>query len=366
MDPLSLATGVVTLLGACSVVTKTFRRILSLKDAPPLIQALNNEISDLQLALMDVNDYVQQIKQSRASTPIADARILRMCSLTIDDTREKIQEIDSLLHSRLLKPSSGGKLEIKYPSLVREFSHLIKHQGDIRHSRQRILSVLSHISMKRTSAIEVFMKDSHHIISQVQTEMLNSVAALSGGQVRVEKSLENIFRSHSGLGRAIGSPPPSRPQDTPSIASPHGGIEVLVTRISHVHTKNRCSCRQQHQASIHLQTYLGRLFIGYSATPYFNHRQLSCLREPRTDLFLTYVFPFWFLCYALLFRLRYSRLELITFSLSLIQVVPWNHVVFTFFGTGDINGLKKLLLSGQVSLRAQSVIGTSLLWVGCP
>lgn len=47
MDPLSIIASTVVLGGACVTVSKTLARIRSLKQAPTLILALNNEISDI-------------------------------------------------------------------------------------------------------------------------------------------------------------------------------------------------------------------------------------------------------------------------------------------------------------------------------
>lgn len=59
MDPFSITTGVLTLLGACTAASRAFKKIRDLGQAPALIQALNNEISDLQLAMLNLNDYLQ-------------------------------------------------------------------------------------------------------------------------------------------------------------------------------------------------------------------------------------------------------------------------------------------------------------------
>lgn len=362
MDPLSITTGVVTLLAACSATAMTFKRILSLKDAPPLIQALNNEISDLQLAAMDVDDHVQQIKPSRASTPIADARVLRMCFLALNDAREKVQAIDTLLHSRILKPNAGSKLKIKYRSLVSEFSRLNQLRSDIRHSRQRITHVLGHIGLKKTSAIEVFMRDIQLTNIQFNAEMTNRMSTLTEGQAQIGESLESIVKSQSILSKTKSNSLPSKPQDLPAIYSANRGIEVPVARVSHGHPKYHCSYRQERSLR-HLQTYFGTLFIGYAADPVFDRHQKLWPCNPEIDLTITYIFPLWFFCYALLFRVRYSRLEQITFSLSLRQTIPENHVFYTILVGGGVDDMKQLINSGAISPRAQASNGTSLLYV---
>ena len=56
MDPLTLTTGIVTLVQACASLSKTVAKIVRLKDAAGLVQAVNNEISDLHLVSMQVQE----------------------------------------------------------------------------------------------------------------------------------------------------------------------------------------------------------------------------------------------------------------------------------------------------------------------
>lgn len=337
------------------MTAKTFSRILRLKDAPPLVHALNNEISDLQLGVADIKEYVEQIKPSRANTPIVDARILRICSLATVEAQEKVEELNTLLTTRILKNSgtSGGKLEVKYVVFAREFERLRQLQADIRYSRQRIANAVVHIGMKKTTAIEILIKDLY-LASSRQIEILNGAAVLINHQapsLPIARSLPAVSEL------AICDLMPSK-QGYLSAS----GIEVPAVHISGSQPGHQ-RIYQQRRANRHIKTYLGTIFIGYSARPVVSWHQRSCSRKATTDLTVTYIFPFWLFCYAILLYIRYNCFERITFSLSVTQFIPDGHLVWVFLQTGNVVGMKKLVQSGQISLRARDASDSSILWV---
>ena len=56
MDPLSISASVVALLGAGGTLAKLLKKAIGLKNAPNVLRALNNEVSELQTTANDVND----------------------------------------------------------------------------------------------------------------------------------------------------------------------------------------------------------------------------------------------------------------------------------------------------------------------
>lgn len=56
MDPLSISASVLTLLGAGGTLSKLLRKGIDLKNAPAVLRALNDEVSELQSTANDVND----------------------------------------------------------------------------------------------------------------------------------------------------------------------------------------------------------------------------------------------------------------------------------------------------------------------
>ena len=101
-DPLSIAASVITVLGTADGVNKTLARIRTLADAPRKLLALMNEVSDLTLVLGDIGIFVKQTgerKQSQGET-------LQHMNTLVERTKDKLLELDQLLHYHLLKPDS--------------------------------------------------------------------------------------------------------------------------------------------------------------------------------------------------------------------------------------------------------------------
>ena len=59
-DPLSIITAVVTLLGAGGQIGKSLKKVVSLKNAPGILLAVNNEITDLHAVVQIFDDLLQR------------------------------------------------------------------------------------------------------------------------------------------------------------------------------------------------------------------------------------------------------------------------------------------------------------------
>ena len=104
MDPLSITTAILALLGACTTASKALAKIKNLKDAPELIQAINNEMSDLRLILLDAMDFFEHARDSRSARFDITESTFNMCSAIFSHAREKILEVDTILQYQVLKP----------------------------------------------------------------------------------------------------------------------------------------------------------------------------------------------------------------------------------------------------------------------
>jgi len=88
-DPLTIATGIVTLVGACNALASTIKKFYDLRKAPKELEELENEISALQSHTEGISQLVE---------PHGDTRdeIIGKLSLEshIESARKKIQEIN--------------------------------------------------------------------------------------------------------------------------------------------------------------------------------------------------------------------------------------------------------------------------------
>ena len=104
MDPLSIAAGIIALVGATQKVAAGLNKLASLRGAPAAVLALNNELSDLRLVLSEAEPLL--IKHGRVAvgtqavtpTPTADDRL----KLSIDRARDGLADLESVLQNRLM------------------------------------------------------------------------------------------------------------------------------------------------------------------------------------------------------------------------------------------------------------------------
>ena len=68
-DPLSIITAVVTLLGAGGQIRKGLKKVVSLKNAPGILLAVNNEITDLRAVVQIFDDLLQRQYNTRDAAP---------------------------------------------------------------------------------------------------------------------------------------------------------------------------------------------------------------------------------------------------------------------------------------------------------
>ena len=352
MDPLSLTTGVLALLGASATGLRTFRRIRRLREAPELIQALNNELSDVHLAVMHANDYLERMRVTECNWANIDDKLHQSSLQVLDETKLKVQELQLLIHYRILKPGAESLLEVNRIAFFREEKRLIRLQEELRNARSRITSLFGYLGMREASRVEVLIKD-------VQSDMLRSFSIISERQERLESTLQQALEPRSSLRAQPWTPHQAGAQPTTSSTSEAIQISVIPRWPS---SELRCLCSRR-RISGYLQTCIGNLFFGYAAAPESSHHERHCLCRSNSELTLVYCFPTWFLNCALFMHARYSRVANLTFSISFAKYLPHDHVIWDALSYGDVEKLRTHLCSGEVALEAQAFDGGGLLYV---
>lgn len=351
MDPLTLTTGIVTLLRASAALRGTVAKVINLRDAPALVQAVNNEISDLHLVILHISDYFERAKSSRTTIPSVDEPVLHLCSSTLDQTRSKVQEVEALINDRLLKTSKKKVVKVSRKRLLREQGHLIELQTDLRSARQRIVNLFGHFGIRDISRIEVILSDMRS----------NDLPMLMQSQMRIEETLNGIMdrqlRTSNHNHQYMDNVGPQS-SNIPGSSSLRVSISPHLVSAS----RPRCTCRRR-ETSIVLRTFLGNLFLGYNVAPSLRDNQTQCLHHMYTELRLVYVFPIWLLKYAISAYAWLGMPGSITCSLAITQVIPDYHAIFDHMYFGDLRRVEQLLQSGQVSVNACGEKGSSLLEV---
>ena len=353
MDPLSLTTSVLALLGACTTASRTIAKIRRLKDAPALVHALNNELSDLRVILMDVTDHFENAQSDGPPIPPVESAIFKLCSSTLSQTRDKVQSVEGIIRHRLLKPGKNSDLKIDKTAFVREHDHLIQLQADLRDLRQKMTGLFSHLGMSKISKIEV----------QVNEIRTNDIPKLMEGQIKIERTLSQVLSLTPA--KPDGTFQWSQSPGTGALNNPKmASVEITVSRSTYKGLEMKCGCSCK-RTSVYMQTFFGTLFMCYTAAPVLHHGSRSCPHHRAKEVLVSYLFPTWFLRYMLCFETKWSPSRAITYSLTVAHVIPIDHAVYDLIVAEDLDGIKELLLSEQISIEAQSTapLSGTLLWV---
>ena len=350
MDPFSLTTGILTLISACATVANTFGKIKRLSEAPEVIQAINNEISDLQLFLVDMKVHMERVQSKSSTLPNVDEAVLRLCASILGRTRDKILEVDSLIQYRLLKGDDETGTRVHRGAFVRYRDKIIRFQAELRESRQRVADVARILEIRQISRLEGVLDD---IRSQ-------DLSILVQGQERIERQLNRLISRR----RAVSKVPHDFFQERARTSSiEFSSIRMSVSRFRPAEETTRCTCFRQ-ENYVHIQSFLGTLFLGYEAASKLIPTRQSCPHRHQIGVHVAYYFPLWFLKYAIWLQVQFGMTGLNQLSLSFIQILPPEHIALDMIKFGDIDGIKQLLKSGQLSIKAQLPNGANLLHVG--
>ena len=121
MDPLSLTVSIITLLGAGGSTAKALGKLTLASDA---LAALNNEISDLHVIVLETNRILQEHEiQTCQST------LLTSLGPLLGRAQQKLLELETLIEYKLVTPGSGGDSKIRKIAWIREQGADQGHSG---------------------------------------------------------------------------------------------------------------------------------------------------------------------------------------------------------------------------------------------
>lgn len=180
MDPLSITTGIITLLAACSNASKTFDKIRKIREVPEVLYSLNNEISDLRLVLFEIHDHREELfKKEFSMLTVQEQRLLELCHTLIERTWTKVHESETLIRTRLLM-STRFKYKLNLALLSQEHQKLAKLQINIRDAKQTIYSLWGLLDVRRVPEIQVRLRDILVIGTDTQERLRDSTSKIEG------------------------------------------------------------------------------------------------------------------------------------------------------------------------------------------
>ena len=146
MDPLSLTASIITVIGVGGQAAGALRKLASLKGAPEIILALNNELNDLHLVVSAIQDIYQR-QLDRTLVPPSSSEVSISVMNTLHSAKEKAEELN-ILCNRLEKSSSGslGLVQFRRVVWLRVCKHIHRIQKDLRGLNTKLAIALGLLS----------------------------------------------------------------------------------------------------------------------------------------------------------------------------------------------------------------------------
>lgn len=136
----------------------------------------------------------------------------------------------------------------------------------------------------------------------------------------------------------------------------YSGIVVRTSSYRQSHCQNFCMCRchreSQFRSSKWLETFIGRLFVGYTGMPYINYtscNEATCKKEKSRLLRVNYYFPKWFLGRMITLREYSDPLEGSSLTVRTPRVVSQNSEAMICASMGNVGRLQELFSQGLAS-----------------
>ena len=375
MEPLSVAANMIAVLGAGGIILKTLDQANLIRQAPEIVLALNNEISDLRLI---VHETQRLLQENQARNPVgSDTRTFadEVTPILIKG-RDKLLELESLIQYDLTAPRTfiGNRPKVRKVAWMLKRTKLKTIKDEIRLLRMNLAVIVGLVTSKSTSRLEFQ-------ISQIQV----ANTTLHG---RLNAALPDILRSQARSADLLGNLASSliAPNGTPSadnstmlsFEQPKPAIQGNVISGLHIHAIRKldscaldCSCAC-HSRSIwksppYLRNFLGLLFTGYTGLPIINPKcdRIGCIQMSQSSIYIRYFFPPWLLSSVMEFYIRISRSYGISQCLRVSNVVETGAQIMLFAVNGETEKLKELLAIRKgspfdVDLHGQTALQVSL------
>ena len=273
-------------------------RLSSLREAPDVILALNNEISDFRLVIFEVASYLQQ--EPTRSSPNAQTFSTNVLPI-LDRARDRLIKLEALIEYRLVLPGTDGRIRLNKIGWILERQKVKRIQDEIRSLRTNLVAVVGVLISKSTLRLELQMAELHavrnHLRGQVDRNPATVRATSSTAESILGESLHTLAQNqsraepHSYNAITASNTSPTRlphsqgvvsteeeePVGTREYAKSHSlRISASLQRCSLLCTPLcRCCCHipSTWTSSTWMSPLLGRLFAGYAGLPFLS---LAC------------------------------------------------------------------------------------------
>ncbi len=326
MDPLSISASVVTLLGAGGTLSKLLSKCISLKNAPDVLRALNDEVSQLQSIVNDVNDLLWTAARD------TDGHPPKSLISTLSRVKSILLQLESYISYQLTTVTVDGEsIRLDKSVYLRTERRLQELKDEIYASSIALTSALSlfasSIGMRnriQSRQISTSLEELHNKVEKVPALALRVLDTPQ--QISFPQTAFQTIRTRDKLleGQPGDSPGSEDLKDRPSIdpdapsqsqcydfrmvvsselrnQTQHKSAAVVQLIQDPCNTGCRCPCHSDNQIRSPklLHTILGSFFLSYRTYPPLKQACGVRCRARAGEITCVYAFPRFLLARAI-------------------------------------------------------------------
>ncbi|MCJ1356389.1 MAG: hypothetical protein MMC33_006384 [Icmadophila ericetorum] len=209
MDPLLVTASIVALLGTCGTILRTINKIVTLRKAPDVILALNNELADLQLILTEIK-YLLGGHHQRESSSRSNFRVtLVNMARKLQRARDKLDELQNFIEYDLTKvPTADGLINVDKMIWVRRQGKIQSLPDETRTTKVDLvvgISLLDSNALQRMEAKLLGLESGYGSLHNQQTHQQATTSHILAKQVELtDNVLPGILATQESTNRKIG------------------------------------------------------------------------------------------------------------------------------------------------------------------
>ena len=391
MDPLTITTGILAILGAAAKADQGLRKLLALRGASDQLLQLLNEVNDLRAVLADIQQTLDIRSRDQSAGAIITQTLPALCSQVQRSTNELEKLIATCLDEGRQSDKGASAQKVKKMRWILANEKMKDIQNDIREGRLKLSMAIASMLSVDMLHIRLALQDitSAQSSTDPDPEISRRFSSLNGVPDQVAEILSLLKpRPASGsTGRLIpvatggytendnvvANHVSSAVQPGTRLVEDQGYIRLKFTGHPYRHER-RCMCTCHSASAVKtwplLEPILGSLFIGYSGkvSPFGGPcTNCACTKDNTVKLSLSYYFPVWFLSRALSGALNINRLAGPQFTLKMHRAMPDDSLLFHYARQGMMTEIRSLFTQGVASpFDISSKTGRSALHVSLP
>ncbi|GAB7365782.1 hypothetical protein MBLNU230_g7117t1 [Neophaeotheca triangularis] len=366
-DPLSTATGVLTIAAAAGQIARAIFRLREFGEMPTRVYRLKNEVTDLEVVLRHVGHMLQQTRLTSQSEQTSLKQIISRTKSLLEELAKALERLAKACSQSRVRTLAKSTIWYRAKELVQSFEEDIKavksnlnvvlgvnNSCDIQH----IILELRQVSVMASTAGQ---NQNSQALSLTQTlaDQQNEIHA------RLDQQYHNLNSRLDALGQLVLKS--SASSQEPAENSQFGGsghdepptpaVRVRISQRTPCRNWCPCACHVRRQANMSLpgvmESLVGKLFIGYTGFPVLNKPCDFRGCKDRQDLTATmdYWFPWWFVSMNIRMQVKCLPSSGPQLQLSTIRRVPDNSQTIAYALQGNIDGLRYLFDKGRGSPR---------------